>query len=236
MTKTANLGLPLLEPSQAQKHVTVNEALARLDALAALELGSRSLAVPPAGVVEGAAFAVPSAPTGAWNGQAGKIAIFANGGWTFATPRRGQRAWIADESTMAVHDGANWRGGVMALSPSGAASHLRIREFAHELGAGPASLTTEEIPANVMVLAVTARVISTLSGTLSTWRLGSPGADDRFGTGLGVSAGSYARGLLSTATSFYEAEPLLLTAEGGVFAGGSVRFAIHYFEPGLPSV
>jgi hypothetical protein len=234
MTNTAKLGLPLLEPSQAQKHVTVNEALVRLDALAALVLGSRSLAAPPAGVVDGAVYAVPSAPSGAWTGQAGSIAIFANGGWTFVMPRRGLQAWITDESTMAIHDGENWRGGAMALSPSGAASHLRIKEFEHVLGAGPSSLTTEEIPANVMVLAVTARVISPLSGTLSTWRLGALGADDRFGTGLGVAAGSYARGLLSTPTSYYDSEALLLTAEGGAFAGGSVRFAVHYFEPGLP--
>ena len=30
---TARLGLPLLQPAQAQKHVTVNEALMRLDGL-----------------------------------------------------------------------------------------------------------------------------------------------------------------------------------------------------------
>ena len=33
MTDTANLLLPLLQAAQAQKHVTVNEALLRLDAL-----------------------------------------------------------------------------------------------------------------------------------------------------------------------------------------------------------
>jgi hypothetical protein len=36
MTETANLALPLVQPAQAQKHVTVNEALARLDGLTQL--------------------------------------------------------------------------------------------------------------------------------------------------------------------------------------------------------
>ena len=38
MAETAKLTLPLLEAAQAQKHVTVNEALVRLDAAAHLTL------------------------------------------------------------------------------------------------------------------------------------------------------------------------------------------------------
>ncbi len=37
MTDTTRLGLPLLAPAQAQKHVTVNEALGRLDAVVRTE-------------------------------------------------------------------------------------------------------------------------------------------------------------------------------------------------------
>jgi len=33
MDETARIGLPLVQAAQAQKHVTVNEAFARLDAL-----------------------------------------------------------------------------------------------------------------------------------------------------------------------------------------------------------
>ena len=47
MGETANLGLPLLQPAQAQKHVTVNEALVRLDAALHLSLLSISTATPP---------------------------------------------------------------------------------------------------------------------------------------------------------------------------------------------
>jgi hypothetical protein len=46
MSETANLRLPLVQAAQAQKHVTVNEALLRLDAMSRLLLQSRALAVP----------------------------------------------------------------------------------------------------------------------------------------------------------------------------------------------
>ena len=235
MSSTAQLDLPLLQPAQAQKHVTVNEALARLDALAALVLASRSIAAPPAEAEDGAAWAVPAQPTGAWEGQGGRIAIRANGGWVFVTPHCGWRAWIADEHGAAIHDGTAWRGGALALSPSGAGTFVKVREFDHALTSGTTSTTAETIPANVLVMAVTARVIDTLGGSLESWRLGNPGSASRFGSGLGVQTGSFARGLLSPPMAFYEATPLRLSATGGSFDGtGAVRIAIHYFEPSLP--
>ena len=234
MTDTAQFALPLLQPSQAQKHVTVNEALLRLDAMAALVLASRSLGAPPAQPAEGAAYGLPASPSGAWAGQGGRIALFLNGGWVFLPPRRGWRAWIADEDVPAIHDGDAWRGGAVALSPSGAGSFFRIREFDHVVGSGESSVTADTIPANAMVFAVTARVTQTLTGSLSGWALGNAGAPERFGSGLGTAAGSGTHGLLAAPMSFYSAEPLVLTAVGGAFASGSVRIAIHFFEASLP--
>ena len=234
MNSTEQLALPLVQPGQAQKHVTVNEALARLDAMSALVLASRSQASPPAQAQEGSAWGLPAQPSGDWAGQGGQIAIRANGGWVFLPPRRGWRAWIADEDQSAIHDGTGWRGGAVALSPSGAGSFLQIREFDHELGSGGSSVTEGTIPANVLVLAVTARVIATIGGTLQSWQLGNDDAPDRFGSGMAVQAGAFARGLLSVPMAFYQPTPLVLGAVGGTFSGGQVRIAIHYFEPSLP--
>ena len=47
MSDTPRLGLPLLAAGQAQKHVTHNDALMRLDALAHLAVASRAQTVPP---------------------------------------------------------------------------------------------------------------------------------------------------------------------------------------------
>lgn len=236
MTSTAKLALPLLQPSQAQKHVTVNEAISRLDALTALTLLSCSQPIPPTGPAEGAAYGVPVGAGGAWAGRAGAVALFLNGGWDFVTPARGWRAWIADENAGAVHDGTAWRSGAVALSPNGAGSFLMVREFDHVVTSGTTSATAVPIPAHAMVFAVSARVIATLTGTLTSWRLGNAGAADRFGSGLGMSVGSFARGLLASPMSYYADTPLLLSATGGSFAGGSVRIAIHYYQPALPGL
>ena len=53
MTDTPQMSLPLLAPAQAQKHVTVNEALARIDALTHLVLSSVSVASPPVSAPDG---------------------------------------------------------------------------------------------------------------------------------------------------------------------------------------
>lgn len=235
MTDTRNLGLPLLQPAQAQKHVTVNEALVRLDALAQAALLSRSATVPPAEAQPGSAYAVPAGATGDWAGAGGQIAVAANGGWEFVEPRRGWRAWIADEHRAALHDGEAWRAEAVALSAGGAVSCFRIVEFDHVLGAGPISTAAGAIPAGVMVFAVAARVVEGISGSLTSWALGSPGSPDRYGSGMGLAAGAYARGLLGAPMAVYADEALLFTAEGGAFAGGTVRVAIHVYEPGLPA-
>ena len=106
MTDTPELSLPLLQPAQAQKHVTVNEALVRLDGLAQLRLASVSTGTPPGGVAEGSVYAVPPGAVNAWAGEDGNLAIAANGGWVFVAPRRGWRALVLDQGVPAVFDGA----------------------------------------------------------------------------------------------------------------------------------
>lgn len=80
MTDTAKLGLPLIQAAQAQKHVTVNEALARIDALVQLTLGSVTLTAPPGVPGEGDAYGVPAGATGGWAGKDRQVALYLNGG------------------------------------------------------------------------------------------------------------------------------------------------------------
>lgn len=104
---TPRLGLPLLEASQAQKHVTHNEALLLIDAAMHLAVISRTFAAPPA-ASEGLRFLVPQGATGAWAGQIGKLALVQGGGWLFLTPRAGWRLWVEDERKFLLFDGAAW--------------------------------------------------------------------------------------------------------------------------------
>jgi hypothetical protein len=52
MTATPRLSLPLLAAGQAQKHVTHNDALTRLDGLIHLAVASRSETTPPGSPTE----------------------------------------------------------------------------------------------------------------------------------------------------------------------------------------
>lgn len=235
MSDTTRLALPLLQPAQAQKHVTVNEALTRLDGLVNMVMTSNSLSEPPAVVLDGVIYGVPAGAINAWAGQVGKVAIGSNGGWIFATPRAGWRAFIADEGGQAIHDGTGWQSGALSLSPFGAGLSARVVEIDHEISAGATSQTAVIIPSHSMVIGVSARVVSAIGGTLATWELGNVGAANRFGSGLGLEQGSWVRGLLSQPMTYWAPETLLLSAVGGDFAGGMVRFAVHYLGISLPS-
>ena len=236
MTDTAQLGLPLVQSAQAQKHVTVNEALARLDGLVLLTVQSQSVATPPAVVSDGMAYAVPIGAVNEWAGQDGNLAIGRNGGWDFVTPRRGWRALIADQGMQALYDGSAWRAGQITLSLHNAGLAAKVVEVDHVLGAGASSLTADIIPGNAVVIGATARVIAAITGSLTAWQLGNPGAVGRYGSGLGLGAGSYARGVLSQPTAFYAPTAMQLDATGGNFAGGTVRIAVHYLEIALPDM
>lgn len=236
MTNSVQLGLPYLQAAQAQKHVTVNEALARLDGLVQLVLQSQSLVTPPIVIVDGVAYGVPSGAVNAWSGQDGKLAVGRNGGWDFIAPKRGWRALILDEGMQAIHDGTAWLSGQLTLTAKNAGIALKVAQIDHVLGAGAVSTTANLIPANAMLVGATARVVTAITGTLASWQLGNPGAVGRYGAGLGLGVGSFARGLLGQPTAFYSGTPMQLDATGGVFAGGTVRIAVHYFEISLPDL
>lgn len=234
---TANCALPLLMPAQAQKHVTVNEALLRLDGQVDLVLQSLTRTTPPDTVVDGMCWAVPPGAVNAWEGRGGMVAIGANGGWIFVQPRFGRRAVIADQGVGAIHDGTAWVAGAVTLGQHG--SGLLARQLSEEvtLGAGAWFETAMVVPPGGLVIGATARVLQAVTGSASSWSLGTAGNADslaRFGQGLGKAQGSWARGVLSPPTAFWEPVPLGLTAIGGQFTGGRVRVVLHWWELRLP--
>lgn len=236
MFETANLALPMVQSSQAQKHVTVNEALARLDAAAQLTLVSRWVDAPPASPADGTAYIVPTTATGDWVGQAGRIAVFSNGGWVFVAPKAGWRGWLSDTGRATVFDGVEWSDGAVALSPAGAASVLEVVERDIVLTPGASVVTGDVIPASAVVFGITGIVVDAITGAATAWRLGVPGAEDRYGSGIGTPAGAWLQGVTGQPLAYYAPTPLVVTAEGGDFAGGVVRLAVHLYRMRLPRV
>jgi hypothetical protein len=230
MSRTAQLALPLVLPAQAQKHVTINEALARLDAVAQLRVVSSQVATPPASAVDGAGYVVPAGATGAWAGKAGQVAVWCNGGWIFLVPKAGWRAWDEGAGGSRMFDGVRWVADAVAVSAGGAATALRILELEHAVTAGATNLTAVSIPAQAQVIGVTGRVTTAITGSLSGWRVGVAGSDNRYGSGLGTGANSYLIGLSGAPVTYYAPTPLLISAEGGSFAAGAVRLAVHLVE------
>jgi len=108
MDATANLKLPFILPSQAQKHVTHNESLLLLDSIVQLSVLDRDMNDAPAELAEGDRYIVAAGASGTWAEQSGKIAAFQDGAWTFLDPRVGWQAWVADEGTFVVWNGAEW--------------------------------------------------------------------------------------------------------------------------------
>lgn len=231
MARTAQLNLPLVLPAQAQKHVTVNEAFARLDAVAQLRVLSSTTTTPPAVAPEGTSYLVPEGATDAWQGRVDHIAVWSNGGWIFIQPRAGWRAWDESRHGHSTFDGSGWIDEATAITVNGAGTRQRVIEFDHPVASGPNNTTSVGIPDRAQVIGVTGRVVATVTGGgLASWRLGVFGSDNRYGSGLGLAQNSYIIGLSGSPVTYFAETPLLLSAEGGNFAGGMIRFALHIVE------
>ena len=105
---SARLSLPFLLPSQAQKHVTHNEALAILDSLVQLVIEAFDAVTPPASAEDGRVWAIGAAPTGDWSGQTGRLACATGGGWRFVDPLPGWIAVDAGGPILRVWTGSAW--------------------------------------------------------------------------------------------------------------------------------
>lgn len=104
---TPRLALPYILPSQAQKHVTHNEALAVLDAVTQMVIED-SLATPPASPSEGNAYWILKDPTGAWAGHDDTLAVWQDGIWTFLRPKAGWLAFFRSSSRVLSYNGSRW--------------------------------------------------------------------------------------------------------------------------------
>ena len=246
MFETNQFGLPLLQASQAQKHITVNEAIARLDAVAQLRLESTVITVPPTDALDGQTYLVAVGAAGDWAGQDNNIAIFSNGGWVFLPVKVGWKAWIVDEGIEKRFDGTNWEevssgggAGSGALSGAlGSSFELSMLEFEHVITVGTSNVTIVEIPAGSMVAMVAFRVSEeVVTDGATTWGFGISNAITRYGSSYGLSVNSNDVGGANKTMFYYPtAKPLYLTPATGNLTSGKIIFTIYALQFGLPDV
>ena len=113
----------------------------------------------------------------------------------------------------------------IAAAAHGANLQIGMLETLVTLSGGSTNANVQ-IPANCIVLAVGARVVTAITGATS-YEVGVSGNLSQFGSGLSISAGSTNYGLIGP-TAFYSATTLTITATGGSFSGGQVRLSIAY--------
>jgi len=108
---TDRYAIEMLSSGQAQKEVSHNEALLRIDALLHAAVESRSLAQPPAAPAAGQCWIVADGASGAWAGQSGKFAHWTAGGWRFVEAREGCLVWVRGEGVFARRTPWGWNVG-----------------------------------------------------------------------------------------------------------------------------
>jgi hypothetical protein len=107
---TPNLEIVPVAAAQSQKHVTVNEAFARLDAAAQLTVEDRIRTAPPAAPAHGERYLIAANASAGWAGHEDDIASWDASvqGWIFLTPREGWHVWVIAEQQSVRFNGTSW--------------------------------------------------------------------------------------------------------------------------------
>ena len=126
---SARLALPYLAAGQMQKHVTLNEALTRLDAMVQTAVVSRTTTAQPTAPADGGLWILPSGATGMdWSTRpVGALVRAEGGGWTVVQTSDGLMALVEDADEVVVRHGGDW-------TPLGA--RLGVAQALTRLGVG----------------------------------------------------------------------------------------------------
>ena len=117
--------------------------------------------------------------------------------------------------------------GTIAEAAHGANIQIGVLETLVTLS-GASTNASLQIPANCIVLAVGARVVTAITGAPS-YEVGVSGNLTQFGSALNPSSGSTNYGLIGP-TAFYSATTIIITATSGSFSAGQVRLSIAYLN------
>ena len=153
--ETARLGLPLLSAAQAQKEMTVNEALTRADALISPTVVAVAPVTIPSSPVIGQCWVVGASPTGIWAGHANAIAAWTDGGWRFVSAIEGMHVWSIADTMTARFAGSAWILGVVTGSSFSVAGQKVIGSRQGHIGL-PSGGSTVDTQARATLSAIVA--------------------------------------------------------------------------------
>ncbi len=231
MSSTGRLGLPYIVTSQAQKEVTHNEALNRLDAFVT-PIIIDIVTAPPGSPTMGGLYIVGAGGTGDFTGQENKIAQYQTGGWIFYTPFKWMDAVVESLDTRVTYDGTTWVPFGLIMKDTG--EYLRVGHQQEDVtvDSGASKDTTITIPDRSILLTVNVRVMTAVTGA-SSFDVGISGETSKFGGSIGIGTDSTNIGIIGP-TAFYSDTPVRLSANGSDFTGGIIRTTMQYLQPHGP--
>lgn len=173
---------------------------------------------------------------GNWTYQASVIM-----GWSSAAPSVGADTTM---SRLAAGQVSVAGGSTPAVAVTGAnAQRVNISQATTSLttnsGIGTAT-ATNLIPAGSLVVGVSVRVTTTISGAggLTSMSIGDGSDADRWGAAIALASGTtttLANATISTAPIYAAATSVVLTANAGQFDAGVIRITVHYLSLTAPS-
>ena len=226
MSQTGRLGLPYILASQAQKEVTHNDGLNRLDAFVT-PIVADILDAPPGSPAVGDLYIVGTSPTGDFAGHENELAQYLTGGWAFYSPFKWMDAVVESLDSRVTYNGSAWVSYGLIMQDSG--EYLRVLRWQEDVDLSAGLQTSKLIPNRSLVLAVNVRVIDAITGTgLTTFGVGVSGDTSRYGNSIGIGQDSTNVGLTYHPVSYYSDTPLLVTQDSGSISGGTVRINVQY--------
>ena len=212
MPDSPNLILPYIQASQAQKHITHNEAIKLLDGMVQLGVLSRIVAAPPGSPVDGDRYIVASGATGLWAGWDLNVAFFVDGAWVRLIPRVGWIAYSVADTAFYSWNGSAWvafGGGGGGGGPTFPDNTFAITDDADPTkiaafdasGIATGTTRTYSLPNTSSELAILAGTqtfngVKTFSGTFTV-----SAATASLGTNTGTSTANVGTGATLTATT-----------------------------------
>ncbi|RVD39057.1 DUF2793 domain-containing protein [Mesorhizobium sp. M4A.F.Ca.ET.020.02.1.1] len=140
MTTSNRLGITELATSQVDRSVTINEAIAMLEAgvgqFGAVSVGDNA---PPGSPAEGDIYVIGTAGSGAWSGHNKQVALYYNSAWKIIPALPGQQAYAADEDAYYYYDGSVWAltstsGGLGDVTGPGSSTSGHVATFSGTTG------------------------------------------------------------------------------------------------------
>ncbi len=231
MSSTGRLGLPYIVTAQAQKEVTHNDGLNRLDAFVT-PVVSEITNAPPGSPTVGDLVIVGTSGSGDFSGHDNELAQYLTGGWVFYTPFKWMDAVVEDIDSRMAWSGTEWMPFGLIMKDTG--EYLRVESWQDDVDVSTDTETAIDIPDRASVLAVNTRVITAITGTVTTFGVGVSGDTSRYGNGIGKGADSTNIGMSYHPVTYYSDTPVLLTPDSGSFSTGLVRINVQYIKPHGP--